>query len=410
MSTTALLDAAVHQHPVTSANGLLERAFTFWFNAFVYNQIWEDPRVDLEALQLTSESRIVTIASGGCNVLNYLIAGPAGIVAVDLNRNHLALLRLKLAGLAHLPDPEAFFRFFGAADDERNHASYAAHLSPHLDRDAREIWEGGHPLRLALRGPRISAFTRNFYDSCRLGDFLRLVHLVAKMHGCRPERVLAARSLEEQAEIYADEIEPVFDHWLIRSVRRMPAALFSLGIPPQQFRILEDDARAYGDILGLLRHRVRRLACDFPIGENYFAWQAFSRRYDRVSRRAVPEYLKAENFPLLQERHGRVDPRVATFHAFLATQPAESHDRFVLLDSQDWMRPAEIAGQWREMARVGRPGSRIVFRTAGSHSPIESALPPDLLRRFTYEVDLSQRLLVEDRSAIYGGFHVYTLR
>src|SRR5262249_5037421 len=155
----------------------------------------------------------------------------------------------------------------GAADDIRNHDSYRAFLQPRLDRDAREIWEGGHPIRLMLRGPRISAFTRNFYDSCRLGDFLRLLHLVARRQGCRPERILTAPSLAEQAEIYADEIEPVFSHWLIRSVRRMPAALFSLGIPPRQFRILEEDARIHGDIVGLLRHRVRRLACGFPIDE-----------------------------------------------------------------------------------------------------------------------------------------------
>ena len=53
--------------------------FTFWFNSFVYNQIWEDPRVDLKALALTPESRMLTISSGGCNVLNYLIHKPEHI-------------------------------------------------------------------------------------------------------------------------------------------------------------------------------------------------------------------------------------------------------------------------------------------------------------------------------------------
>ena len=73
ISSTPLLDLAVHHSPLISQRGLLERLFTFWFNSLVYNQIWEDPRVDLAALQLVpEESRIVTISSGGCNVLNYL--------------------------------------------------------------------------------------------------------------------------------------------------------------------------------------------------------------------------------------------------------------------------------------------------------------------------------------------------
>ena len=60
------LEAAVCQHPLASKRGVLERLFTFWFNSFVYNQIWEDPRVDLAALRLVpDESRVVTISSGG---------------------------------------------------------------------------------------------------------------------------------------------------------------------------------------------------------------------------------------------------------------------------------------------------------------------------------------------------------
>ena len=40
----------------------------------VYPQIWEDPEVDLAALSLAPDDRVVTIASGGCNVLTYLTA------------------------------------------------------------------------------------------------------------------------------------------------------------------------------------------------------------------------------------------------------------------------------------------------------------------------------------------------
>ncbi len=99
-----LLERAAHQRPLSTPRGALERLFTLMFQGFVYNQIWEDPSVDLEALQLQPHHRLLTIASGGCNILNYLAAAPAEIVALDLNPNHVALTRLKMAALEHLPD------------------------------------------------------------------------------------------------------------------------------------------------------------------------------------------------------------------------------------------------------------------------------------------------------------------
>ena len=94
-----LLERAAHQRPASTKRGALERLFTLMFQGFVYNQIWEDPEVDLEALALKPHHRLITIASGGCNVLNYLAADPAKIIAVDLNPNHIALTRLKLSAL-----------------------------------------------------------------------------------------------------------------------------------------------------------------------------------------------------------------------------------------------------------------------------------------------------------------------
>jgi len=58
--TRARLKKAVHHHRLTSRRGLLERMFTLWFRGFVYNQIWEDPRVDAQALQLGPDSSLLS--------------------------------------------------------------------------------------------------------------------------------------------------------------------------------------------------------------------------------------------------------------------------------------------------------------------------------------------------------------
>src|SRR5476649_471123 len=280
-----LLDKAAHQKPATTRRGALERLFTLMFQGFVYNQIWEDPVVDLEALDLKPEHRLITIASGGCNVLNYLAANPARIVAVDLNPNHIALTRLKLSALANLPTFDEFFRFFGQANDKANRAAYDDFLSKRLDNVTRAYWEKHVP----LRGRRINMFARNLYRYGLLGRFIGVLHTVAKLHGKKLEPILTARTPAEQRRLFERHIAPLFDYKSIKLLSKSPVSLYALGIPPAQY----DELVAVGDPIAVLRERVERLACDFPINENYFAWQAFGRGYDVEKKEGVPDYLRA---------------------------------------------------------------------------------------------------------------------
>ncbi len=396
-----LISRAVLQGRKLGTRGLLDRMFAAWFQNFVYNQIWEDPDVDLAALALGPVSRVVTIASGGCNVLNYLLAGPASIVAVDLNPAHIALTRLKLAAVRHLPDQETFFRFFGFADQKANLRLYTRHLRPHLDAETRAFWDGRAP----LIGRRINYFAKGLYRRALLGRFIGFAHRSARLFGGDPTRMLTATSLEEQRRIFDESVAPVFDHKMIRALCRLPVSFYSLGIPPAQFEALRRDAD--GRLVDLFRDRVRRLACDFPIADNYFAWQAFGRGYDRVHRQAVPPYLRTDSFAALRAKADRVETRLVSMTDFLAAEPAQSCDAYVLLDAQDWMGPETLNALWREITRTAKPGARVIFRTAGRESPLPGALAPELLSAWRYETERSQALFARDRSAIYGGFHLY---
>ena len=59
----ARLKQAVHRHDAGLGAGALERLFTTVFKGLVYPQIWEDPGVDLEALELRPGARLIAIAS-----------------------------------------------------------------------------------------------------------------------------------------------------------------------------------------------------------------------------------------------------------------------------------------------------------------------------------------------------------
>ena len=401
-----LLKKAAENSPRASRRGMLERLFTYFFQGFVYNQIWEDPDVDIRAMRIGPDSRIITIASGGCNILNYLAVDPASVTAVDLNPNHLALTRLKIAAVKHAPDYETFFRFFARGDDSRNVEVYWKHLEPHLDAETRAYWNGRAGW---LRRRRISMFARDFYRFSLLGKFIGMMRVMSRLYGLDTTQILKARSMDEQREIFERDWARVFNSWFVRWVANRPVVYYMLGIPPQQFDELAGSAKE-GQTAAMLRGRIEKMACDFPIETNYFAWQAFSRHYDTERCLGVPDYLKADTFALLRDRTAKVDVNHVIMTDFLAAKPEGAFDRFVLLDAQDWMNEEQITDLWRQITRIAPAGGRVIFRTAGEISPLERKLPADILDQWRYDPEESADFHRQDRSSIYGGFHIYEKR
>ena len=410
-SNEITLQSAVQSEKATSKQGILQKLFAVWFDAFVYNQIWEDPRVDLQALELNEKSRILTISSGGCNALNYLCESPESVTAVDLNRHHIFLLRLKIAALANLPTYDDFFNFFGHGKHETNLANYKKFIAPNLDAETREFWESNGFFGNLLHGKRINYFENGgLYEHSRNGYFLRFFHKFSRILGCKPEELLKAKTPEEQASLYEKYLNPFFDSFVIQAIGKMPVTMFGLGIPPQQYDELKKDLKEGGTIIDIYRERTKRLAVEYPIYENYFAWQALGRKYDTENRQAVPEYLKEERYKTLKANAGKISADVGSVTDKIKHSPKDTFNRFVFLDAQDWMNAEIMTDLWSVIAEKGEVGSRIIFRTASSASPIETNLPDELRDRFQYEEEFSRELFKQDRASIYGGFHLYILQ
>jgi S-adenosylmethionine-diacylglycerol 3-amino-3-carboxypropyl transferase len=381
---------------------MLELLFTFAFKGLVYPQIWEDPEVDMEALAITPDCHLVTIASGGCNVLSYLVADPGRITAVDLARAHVALNRLKLAAVRQLPTWQSFYRFFGEADAEANVDAYWRLLKPNLDAETREYWEGR-----GLRGRRrITMFSRNVYRCGLLGYSIGLGHLVARLYGVDLSKMLRARTLAEQRAFFETSLAPLFDKPLVRWMTGRRMSLYGLGIPPAQYAALGAGA---AHIATVLRDRVERLSCDFSLDNNYFAWQAFGRSYSDCASGPLPPYLKEAHFETIRARADRVEVLNQSFTEYLRSRPDRSLDRYVLLDAQDWMSDQQLNELWREISRTARSGARVIFRTAAEPSLLPGRVDDVVLAQWRYEAEQSRDLTRRDRSAIYGGFHLYVL-
>ena len=401
MNTQLIADAVRNSRGEGEAT-VWDRLFAFWFRRLVYTQIWEDPVADLAALQLPLGSTIVTISSGGCNALSYLTARPAQVYAVDLNEAHLSLLKLKLAGIRALSGYADFWQFFGEAASPANAGLYRERLRPLLDAEARAYWDK----RNIVGRPRHAFFTDGFYRHGMLGRFIGLAHLLAKVAGIDLSALLNGEPDSRQRIEALNRLDRMFHSPLARLITGTPALLFSLGIPPQQRALLGGDA----PLNEVLHQRLLRLINGHPNETNYFAWQALHRAYPGPGDRCLPPYLQACQFERMRNGAGLIIPVYANLRRFLESLPAREVDAVILLDSQDWMAPEEICALWNAIDRTGSDNVRVIFRTAGVESPLESAELASLRQIWHRDEERSAVGFAQDRSGIYGGFHCYGRR
>ena len=397
-SNSIAVDAVLGEAQNEKKLRLSDRLFAALFNHLVYPQIWEDPEVDLKALELKDGEHVVAIASGGCNLLNMLTAADVRISALDLSKAHIALNRLKHAAIRGFDTHEDFFNFFGHANRPENTAKYFQAIAPHLDTASRDYWERRAPFKR-----RIEAFNDNFYTKGVLGRFIGVSHFLARLLGVDPREILRAENKEQQAEIFDATMGRLLKKPMVRKALQSPLSLYGLGIPAAQFQKLQGEAPAMAHVL---HDRLRRLACDFDLSSNYFAWQAFGRCYDTAQSVAIPRYLQRHHYQHLRDRVDNVAiyRKIAT--SFLKEQAVASVDGYVLLDAQDWMDDQQLNALWVEINRTATPTARVIFRTAGEENILLNRLTEENLSGWTYKQEVSEALHLEDRSAIYGGFHL----
>jgi S-adenosylmethionine-diacylglycerol 3-amino-3-carboxypropyl transferase len=74
------------------------------------------------------------------------------------------------------------------------------------------------------------------------------------------------------------------------------------------------------------------------------------------------------------------------------------------------MTDAQLTRLWSEITRTAKPGARVLFRTAAAPTLLPGRVPDTILDRWDYAAGESLDFTARDRSAIYGGVHLYRLK
>ncbi len=376
----------------------------------IYNTCWEDPVLDQVAFGLKPKDRVLVITSAGCNALDYLLAGVAGVHAVDMNPIQNSLLELKKAAIKVL-DYDDFWRMFGEGHHPRAREMYQQRLRPALPEYARVWWDRkiGY---FSGKGWRSS-----FYYRGTSGLFAKLVmtklNLFGRMRGVIQE-FLKAPTLEKQAEIWLSKIHKKVMTPSMRWFLGRQFTMTLLGVPGPQIQQIRNQYP--GGLVQFIEDCITVVTTKLPIKDNYF-WRVYIE--GRYHHEACPSYLKEANFEKLKGLVDRLEITTNSVEGFLKSTHHKIN-KFTLLDHMDWMarkNPKGLVDEWNALLEKALPDSVILYRSAG----LKVDFLDDLMVKskkgtvrlgdcLEHDLALAQTLHTTDRVHTYGSFYIARLK
>ncbi|KAI8839245.1 hypothetical protein BC829DRAFT_426120 [Chytridium lagenaria] len=361
------------------------------FSTYIYAFTWEDPRVDLEYLDLKRSDKMLVITSGGCNVLEYAVkVGPQRIHCVDLNPCQNNMLELKLAGLSGLQWPD-FWRLFGEGSLPNFSAVLDTHFSPHLSPFAYHFWK------------ETANFKSLFKTGCS-GLAIRVFQFVVRARGLQPavERMCNSDTIEEQWSVWEKDIRPHFlSKWLIMLLNNDRFLWGALGVPPAQMQMLLEEGSAYDYVVNTLDPVVRNTHLR---DDNYFYYMPLMMKYHPNS---VPAYLTEEGFNLLQSDASRLDAiriHTATIVDVLTSKiPDGDLTKVILMDHLDWFSNEDADHEISTVAKKMAKGGRVFWRSAGKFPWYNSCFEKHGFRVYPCQVREDDTMYI-DRVNMYASF------
>lgn len=345
-----------------------------------FAQVREDPRAEITALAPRPTDRVVVVSSGGCTALSLLAVGGGEVHAIDLNATQNHIVELKHAAVSQLSRVNAI-RFLGGLEAEPGERlATFIQLRDALTRDAQGYWDDRS--EAIARGVLRAGVSERF-----IGLVARVVTRLVQNPG-RVHRMLHARSIAEQRELFASEWDGMRWRLLFRVLLNRWAMARSYD--PAFFEHAQLDSFA---------EHFRKLAdhalCDIPTIDNYFLHEMLTGRYPVERQNGVPPYLSCAGARSIAEGRGSLLLVDAAFTDHLRTLPARSVDCFALSNICEWMQADEIRELFLEVERTAAPGARVVFRNFVGHTVM-----PAGLTRLREDKALGEALTRTDRSVV----------
>ncbi|KAL7266603.1 hypothetical protein RUND412_010846 [Rhizina undulata] len=355
-------------------------------NSYIYAFTWEDPRVDKEILNLNSEDVVLAITSAGDNILSYIIdASPKRIHAVDLNPTQNHLLELKIAAFTAL-DYSDVWKIFGEGKNANFRELLVEKMSPHLSSIAFQYWlDNSHVFT--------SRSSNGLYETGHSRHAVIATKWLFRAFGVAGavEKMCAARTINEQIEIWRRSIRPVIlSRWVSWGIVGNERFLWSaLGVPINQRDMIYEDyyhrhhphsTSSDGEWTPESGDRGGKAMWDYVVNtfdpvientllsnDNYFYILCLQGAYNEKSR---PAYLTPKAHTKLSRKGAFDGLRIHTdeIAEVVKRLRRETLTVAVVMDSMDWFDRdgIEARKQIKALNNAMKMGGRVMLRSGGS--------------------------------------------
>jgi len=323
----------------------------------LYSQVWEDADVLVEALDVRPGDVCLSIASAGDNALALVARGPSRVIAIDRSEAQLFCLELRVAAYRALEHAELIALVGSRTGPDR--LTLYRRCRPLLSDRGRAFWDA-----------RPDAIARGIAGIGRFERYLALFRrwVLPLVHGApRVASLLEDKPATERRRYY----EETWDTWrwrLLFGLFFSQSVMSRFGRRPQCF------AHVAGPVARPLLARTRHALTSLDPADNPYVHWILTGTHGRT----LPYALRAENFEAIRRNLDCLEWRRASLDEYLSAAPASAVDRCNLSDVFEYMPSVEHERTITRLARVCRPGGRLVYW--------------NLLARRSRPVSLSSRL------------------
>ncbi len=353
----------------------------------IFTLNWEDPESDAKAIEMKAGQSLLTITSGGCNTLNFLLYDPEKIYAVDINPAQTWVMEFKIAGIKNLNYLE-FISLLGLKECSDRLGLFSK-IQHDLSEEGNLFWKSN--IKLIKKGILINGKFEGFVKVA--GKMLSILQGKKKI-----EKLLSLKSLTEQKKFYEDR----WDNKRWKMIFRLmfnKKRLAKKGLVAEYFHF-DDGAQSFSESF---YNRARKALCNIPVKNNYFLSVYLTGKYN--SENEVPLYLHPEHYDHIKQNVDRILLITGDTKYWLESMPLASIDGFCLSNICELMNIEDTKKLFTEVVRTARPGAKICFRNL----MIPREVPDELQNSIVKDENLSANLLATDRSFVYSKVAAYMI-
>ncbi len=362
-------------------------------NRIDYYTCWEDFKIIQDALQINSNDIILSITSGGCNILNFLLYNPKKILAIDYNPYQNYLLEFKIESIRNL-NYSQFLQLMGISKSKDRENLYKI-IRKKLSKNARVFWDLNY---YAIKEDLLYVGEQNVKNFGKILRFLEGKKIIENFFYCK--------TIEEQTDYFYKYIYSF--PWRLYyglAYKNIIVKLLLCLRAIHEFPYKRKRSQGYIRYIQRVNYpkdylkKIEYIFTKIPIKDNNFASLMLLGYY--INENCFPPYLKKENYDTIKKGIDKIEIKTSTVSDILNNLQENSVTKFNLSNIFDWVDDNVFKNQLIDIARVGKNKGKILYSTTRS----DRNIPKDI-KILSQNKQLAIKLLKEDRTNMYSNLEI----